>query len=168
MHLLLVTPDEFIDGALRKIALQKSVLCGLCKGHGGEEKAFKSCKKCKGKGVDIRVRQFLPGYAEKYERVCDKCLGRGEVIDPKDHCTGCNGKTTVRTRQTLEVQIEKGMQEGHRFVFKGEGDQAPDLEPGDIIIVLKLKRENEPIQEPINLIPSSPIEKKKSNFFCCF
>lgn len=39
----------------------------------------------------------------------------------------------------LEVHIDKGMADGQKITFGGEGDQEPGLEPGDIIIVLDEK-----------------------------
>lgn len=45
----------------------------------------------------------------------------------------------VRERKVLEVHIDKGMNDGQKITFGGEGDQEPGLEPGDIIIVLDEK-----------------------------
>ena len=42
----------------------------------------------------------------------------------------------VQDRKILEVTVEKGMEDGQKIVFSGEGDQEPNIEPGDIIIVL--------------------------------
>jgi len=39
----------------------------------------------------------------------------------------------------LEVSVDKGMEDGQKVTFSGEGDQEPGLEPGDIIIVLDEK-----------------------------
>ena len=41
-----------------------------------------------------------------------------------------------RERKILEVSVDKGMEDGQKVTFSGEGDQEPGLEPGDIIIVL--------------------------------
>lgn len=49
------------------------------------------------------------------------------------------GRKTVRDRKILEVHVDKGMTDGQKIVFSGEGDQEPDLEPGDLIIVLDEK-----------------------------
>jgi DnaJ family protein A protein 1 len=46
---------------------------------------------------------------------------------------------TVRDRKILEVHVDKGMVDGQKITFGGEGDQEPGLEPGDIIIVLDEK-----------------------------
>ena len=44
-----------------------------------------------------------------------------------------------RERKILEVSVDKGMEDGQKVTFSGEGDQEPGLEPGDIIIVLDEK-----------------------------
>ena len=45
----------------------------------------------------------------------------------------------TRERKILEVSVDKGMEDGQKITFSGEGDQEPGLEPGDIIIVLDEK-----------------------------
>ena len=45
----------------------------------------------------------------------------------------------TRERKILEVSVDKGMEDGQKITFTGEGDQEPTLEPGDIIIVLDEK-----------------------------
>lgn len=45
----------------------------------------------------------------------------------------------MKDRKILEVHVDKGMEDGQKVVFSGEGDQEPGLEPGDIIIVLDEK-----------------------------
>lgn len=73
---------------------------------------------------------------QQIQTVCSECRGQGERINPKDRCKQCQGKKVVRDRKILEVNIDKGMVDGQKIVFNGEGDQEPELEPGDIIIVL--------------------------------
>ena len=45
----------------------------------------------------------------------------------------------VKERKILEVHVDKGMEDGKKIVFNGEGDQEPGIEPGDIILVLDEK-----------------------------
>merc|ERR1711936_173664 len=59
--------------------------------------------------------------------------------DPKLRCKKCVGKKVNRERKILEVVVDKGMADGQKVTFSGEGDQEPGLEPGDIIIVLDEK-----------------------------
>ena len=57
----------------------------------------------------------------------------------KDRCKNCQGRKTVKERKILEVHIDKGMRDGQKITFSGEGDQEPGIEPGDIIIILDEK-----------------------------
>ena len=52
---------------------------------------------------------------------CDECQGRGKTI--KDKCKNCKGRCVVEEEKVLELNIEKGTPEGHRFVFKGDADE---------------------------------------------
>jgi len=95
---------------------------------------------------------------QQIQSMCTGCQGQGERIDPKLRCKKCVGKKVNRERKILEVQIDKvyffahrrfgtflskvwfkGMEDGQKITFGGEGDQEPGLEPGDIIIVLDEK-----------------------------
>lgn len=134
-----VSLEEIYLGAVRKLALQKSVICDKCEGRGGKKGSTEKCHVCHGCGVESKIQQIAPGFVQKFEQACRSCHGQGEVIDPKDRCNTCNGKKTIRVRKILEVHVEKGMKDGQKIVFSGEGNQEPDLEPGDIIIVLELK-----------------------------
>lgn len=140
VHQMQVSLEEVYNGAVRKLALQKSVICDKCEGRGGKKGAVEACGTCQGKGVEIKIQQIMPGFVQKHEQICRSCQGQGEVINAKDRCKACNGKKTVRDRKILEVHVEKGMSDGQRIVFSGEGDQEPDLQPGDIIIVLDVKK----------------------------
>lgn len=39
----------------------------------------------------------------------------------------------------LEVHVDKGMKHSQKITFGGEADQAPGVEPGDIVLVLQEK-----------------------------
>lgn len=54
-------------------------------------------------------------------------------------CNAFQGRKTTRDRKILEVHVDKGMTDGQKIVFSSEGDQEPELEPGDLIIVLDEK-----------------------------
>ncbi|GJQ70079.1 hypothetical protein Trydic_g22555 [Trypoxylus dichotomus] len=52
-----------------------------------------------------------PGMTQQLQSRCPDCQGEGETINEKDRCTTCHG----------------------------EGDQQPDIEPGDVVIILQQK-----------------------------
>lgn len=76
---------------------------------------------------------------QQIQSICSHCKGQGSRFNQRDRCKHCSGKKTVRDRKILEVHIDKGMVDGQKIVFNGEGDQEPDLEPGNIIIILDEK-----------------------------
>lgn len=54
-------------------------------------------------------------------------------------CTTCDGKKLVRESKVFEVFVEKGMRNGETVVFRGEADQVPDVEPGNLVVRLVQK-----------------------------
>ena len=86
--------------------------------------------------MQVRIQQLAPGMVQQIQSVCSECSGQGERINPKDRCKNCQGRKVTRERKILEVHIDKGMRDGQQIRFSGEGDQEPNLEPGDVIIVL--------------------------------
>lgn len=136
IHQLTVSLEELYKGAVRKLALQKNVICDKCEGRGGKKGAVEQCPTCRGTGMQVQVQQLGPGMLQQIQSVCPECRGQGERINPKDRCKQCQGKKVVRDRKILEVHVDKGMTDGQKIIFNGEGDQEPELEAGDIIIVL--------------------------------
>ncbi|KAJ3415934.1 hypothetical protein HDV05_003775 [Chytridiales sp. JEL 0842] len=137
-HALKVSLEDLYKGKVSKLALQKQVLCKSCEGRGGKQGATKTCSSCQGRGVKITMRQMGP-MIQQMQSTCNDCKGEGEVINPKDQCKDCKGKKVANERKILEVFIDKGMAEGQKVTFPGEADQAPGIEPGDIVIVIEQK-----------------------------
>mmetsp|Transcript_137 Transcript_137/g.466 ORF Transcript_137/g.466 Transcript_137/m.466 type:complete len:425 (+) Transcript_137:62-1336(+) len=139
-----VSLKELYNGSVRKLKVNKQVLCAKCEGRGSKsEGATQQCGGCNGRGVRIIRHQIGPGMVQQMQSVCNDCGGKGEVIDKKDRCTKCKGKKTIQEPKVIEVGIEKGMREGQRITFSQEGDQAPNTTPGDIIVVVKEKEDPE-------------------------
>lgn len=137
IHQIKVSLEDVYNGHTRRLALQKNVICKKCDGKGGKDgKELQKCTGCKGTGVKVRMQQIAPGFVQQSQIHCNECNGEGEKIDPKDRCVECNGKKVTRDRKILEVHIDKGMKDGQKILFNGEGDQEPGLEAGDVIIVL--------------------------------
>lgn len=139
IHQLGVTLEDLYNGSTRKLALQKNVICDKCAGKGGKEGAVQRCTTCKGSGSQVILNQLGAGMYQQIHTTCRDCDGQGERINPKDMCKTCQGRKIVQERKILEVHIDKGMEDGQKITFYGEGDQSPGLEPGDIIIILEEK-----------------------------
>jgi DnaJ family protein A protein 2 len=137
-HVHKVSLEDIYRGKVSKLALQKSVICSKCDGRGGKEGAVKKCSGCDGHGMKTMMRQMGP-MIQRFQTVCPDCNGEGEIIREKDKCKGCNGKKTVVERKVLHVHVDRGVRSGHKIEFRGEGDQTPGVEPGDVIFEIEQK-----------------------------
>uniref|UniRef100_A0ACB8EAB1 DnaJ sub A member 2 n=1 Tax=Sphaerodactylus townsendi TaxID=933632 RepID=A0ACB8EAB1_9SAUR len=117
--------------------------------QGGKSGAVQKCTACRGRGVRIMIRQLAPGMVQQMQSVCSDCNGEGEVINEKDRCKKCEGKKVIKEVKILEVHVDKGMKHGQRITFTGEADQAPGVEPGDIVLLLQ-EKEHEVFQRDGN------------------
>jgi len=139
---LRVTLDDLYNGKKSHMAITRNVLCPSCHGSGCKEgKSCKKCDTCHGSGVRIITTQRGP-MIQRMQMACDACHGSGEIINEKDKCPKCRGNHVVSDKKILEVVVEPGMRDGQRITFAGESDQAPDVEPGDIIFVIQTKEHN--------------------------
>lgn len=141
IHKIKVPLEDLYKGKVQKLQLTKNMLCSECGGRGAKRPdAVKKCDTCKGRGIRIVVAQIGPGFLQQSQQQCPDCQGAGEIIKPKDRCPNCRGSKTVAERKVLDVRIEPGMSNGEKIVFPGEGDQAPEMEAGDVVIFLEEKR----------------------------
>lgn len=137
-HVHKVSLEDIYRGKVSKLALQKSVICPKCEGRGGKEGAVKTCPGCNGQGMKTMMRQMGP-MIQRFQTVCPDCNGEGENIREKDKCKQCNGKKTVIERKVLHVHVDRGVQTGTKLDFRGEGDQMPGVQPGDVQFEIEQK-----------------------------
>ncbi|KAF9929266.1 hypothetical protein FBU30_001748 [Linnemannia zychae] len=138
-HNLNVTLEDLYNGKTTKLSLEKNVICGLCSGKGGKTGSIKKCTTCDGRGVKLVVRQIGPGMMQQMQITCPTCDGEGSTMRDKDKCKKCKGNKVVNEKKMMEIFIEKGMRNGEKIPMKGEADQQPGIETGDVILVLQQK-----------------------------
>ncbi|KAG0378243.1 hypothetical protein BGX24_004427 [Mortierella sp. AD032] len=138
-HNLNVTLEDLYNGKTTKLSLEKNVVCGLCTGKGGKASAIKKCTTCDGRGVKLVVRQIGPGMMQQMQVTCPGCDGEGSTMREKDKCKKCKGNKVVNEKKVMEIFIEKGMRNGEKIPMKGEADQLPGVETGDVVLVLQQK-----------------------------
>lgn len=138
VHRVHVTLEDLYKGKTTKLALTRNVICPKCKGKGGKEGAVRTCNNCSGRGIKVTLRQMGP-MIQQIQSPCDDCSGTGEIINAKDRCTNCKGKKVLPEKKFLEVHIDKGMKGGQTIQFRGESDQSPTAEAGDVVIVIEEK-----------------------------
>ncbi|KAL8837513.1 MAG: hypothetical protein Q9170_002506 [Blastenia crenularia] len=153
-HPYTVTLEEFYKGKTTKFSSKKNVICRVCKGRGGKDKAKpRECGSCHGRGIysipyKVAIAQIPPsgmqqglksvgpGLVTQETVMCNSCKGTGNVYRDKERCKKCKGDRVVEEKKVLELYIPRGSKEGDKIVLQGEADQLPDQEPGDIIFNL--------------------------------
>ena len=101
--------------------------------------AYKHTQHVTGTGVVSQTRQMGP-FMQQVQSECMSCGGQGKTIDPAYKCGTCDGKKVVRKKKTLEVKIRPGTKRGTQLYLRGQADQHPDMEPGDIILTIAQKK----------------------------
>lgn len=137
-HTHKVSLEDIYRGKISKLALQRSIICPKCDGRGGKEGAVRRCPGCDGHGMKTMMRQMGP-MIQRFQTACPDCNGEGEIIKDKDRCKQCNGKKTIVDRKVLHVHVDRGVKSGTRVDFKGEGDQAPGIQAGDVVFEIEQK-----------------------------
>ena len=66
---------------------------------------------------------------------CKQCGGTGK--SPKKICPVCHGEKIVIKPRDLVFDVDKGMVDGDKVMFKGESQQGFQFYPGDVIVTLK-------------------------------
>lgn len=126
--------EEFYAGTTRSIKFSRNCLCKTCSGQGGKDK--KNCQRCGGTGVNVTVQQNGL-FSQSFHSACGSCGGKGYSV--KTECGDCKGKGTVQEQKTFSVDIEPGASDGQQFQFRGQADEAPGHDTGDVIIIAKEK-----------------------------
>lgn len=127
-----VTLQELYIGKVLTVGHKKQVLCPKCRGTGAKNSDdVSTCPDCGGSGTKVFTQQLGPGFITQTQRTCDRCGGKGKIV--KSTCPVCKGSKVGMEDDTIRVEIERGMPDGHSIVFEQEADEHPDETPGDII-----------------------------------
>lgn len=132
---LWVSLEELYLGGQREMSITRNVNCPKCRGTGAKDGKTKQCPKCNGQGVVMQKIQMGFGMQMQMQVQCDRCGGRGQVN--AQNCPHCQGRKVVNDVKALNIVIEKGMKDGDEILFEREGEQIPDMIPGDVIFTVK-------------------------------
>lgn len=134
-----VSLEDLYKGKLTKFKVTHKIICSACRGRGGSEGCEKTCLDCRGHGVVVRtVRQG--NVIQQFQSECSTCHGRGIIIDPSKRCKVCSGMKVVPETKVIEVLIERGMKQGSKIVLPSAADEAPNMQAGDIVYIVKEKK----------------------------
>jgi DnaJ family protein A protein 2 len=83
---------------------------------------------------------------------CPECKGQGEIMKEADRCSECKGEKIKKVAKELEVAIEPGCPHDHDYIFTGEGDEYPNIIPGDIYVRIKIAAHKIFLRKGVHLV----------------
>jgi molecular chaperone DnaJ len=132
-----LTFQEAIFGVEEAITLDMDDECSHCKGTTVEPgHSLKVCNTCKGAGQVNRVMNTIFGQIQQAV-VCDTCHGTGKV--PEKVCTVCRGKGTERHKQTINLKVPAGIDDGATIRLSGRGEAIGGGSKGDLYVHIRVK-----------------------------
>lgn len=158
VHPLRVTLEDLYNGKTSKLAITRDRVCNKCDGSGATSRdAVQNCSSCNGRGVRVEVLQMGPGMIQQRQSPCSDCGASGKTVPDRHRCKPCSGKGVTKERKVLEVYVERGMKHGQKLVFRGEADESPGVEAGDVIFVLQQQDHDQFIRKGPDLVMEKTI-----------
>ncbi|CAF1612865.1 unnamed protein product [Rotaria magnacalcarata] len=145
---LKVSLETLYNGETKSVAFTHKLICKQCNGSGCKEgKKRVHCRACHGQGIRMGISRMGPLTFQQPIQ-CRECDGEGEVIAHKDKCHLCHGNKIIEETKSLDVVILPGFSNGKKIKFRGENDQLPGIEAGDIYFLIE--QEKHSVFERIN------------------
>lgn len=129
--------DKAVFGTEVELSLNLDDTCEHCKGTTVEPGyELKTCDQCKGSGQVVTVTRTIFGNIQQAS-ICPKCKGSGKV--PEKVCTVCHGKGTQSKRQTIELKIPAGIDDGATIRLREHGEAVANGPKGDLYVNVHVK-----------------------------
>jgi molecular chaperone DnaJ len=129
--------DQAVFGTEVDLALNLDDTCDHCKGKTVEPGyELKTCDQCKGSGQVVSVTRTVFGNIQQ-ATTCPKCRGTGKI--PEKVCTVCHGKGTRSKRQTIQLKIPAGIDDGATIRLREHGEAIANGPKGDLYVNVRVK-----------------------------
>jgi len=123
---------QAIRGTQAKIEITRHEVCSTCHGTGQGSDTTVTCPQCGGSG---QVTQMAG--AMKFSLTCPRCNGKGRL---RNACPTCHGDGRIAHKETVEVRIPAGAQNGSRLRVPGKGNAGTLGAPaGDLYITTRVE-----------------------------
>ncbi len=129
--------EEAVFGTDATLDLQLEDTCEHCKGTTAEPGyELKTCDECKGSGQVMHVTRTVFGNIQQ-AAICPKCKGTGKV--PEKTCTVCRGKGTQLKKQSIQLKIPAGIDDGATIRLREHGEAVANGPKGDLYVNIRVK-----------------------------
>lgn len=129
--------EQAVFGTEVDLTLNLADTCEHCKGttvEPGHE--LKTCDQCQGSGQVVTVSRTIFGNIQQAV-VCPKCHGAGKI--PEKVCSVCKGKGTQNKKQTVQLKIPAGIDDGATIRLREHGEAIANGPKGDLYVNIRVK-----------------------------
>jgi len=129
--------EQAVFGTEVDLDMQLQDTCEHCKGTTVEPGyELKTCDQCKGSGQVVSVTRTVFGNIQQ-ATICPKCHGSGKI--PEKVCSVCKGKGTQSKRQTVQLKIPAGIDDGATIRLREHGEAIANGPKGDLYVNVRVK-----------------------------
>jgi len=129
--------EQAVFGTEVDLALHLDDTCEHCKGTTVEPGyELKTCDQCQGSGQVTSVTRTVFGNIQQ-AGICPKCHGSGKI--PEKVCSVCHGKGTQSKRQTIQLKIPAGIDDGATIRLREHGEAIANGPKGDLYVNIRVK-----------------------------
>jgi molecular chaperone DnaJ len=129
--------EQAVFGTEVDLGLHLEDTCEHCKGTTVEPgHALITCDQCKGTGQVVTMTRTVFGNIQQAS-ICPKCHGAGKV--PEKACTVCRGRGTQSKKQTIQLKIPAGVDDGATIRLREHGEAIANGPKGDLYVNIRVK-----------------------------
>jgi molecular chaperone DnaJ len=129
--------EQAVFGTEVDLNLNLEDTCEHCKGTTVEPGyELKTCDKCGGSGQVVNVMRTVFGNLQQAS-ICPQCKGSGKI--PEKVCSVCHGKGTQAKRQTVQLKIPAGIDDGATIRLREHGEAVANGPKGDLYVNVHVK-----------------------------
>ena len=142
---------EIVNGATKKLKINKTVACDQCGGTGARDKnSYTTCQTCNGSGYVTQMVNTFFGRTQTTQ-ACPTCKGEGKIITSP--CSKCKGEGAVKGEEVVEIRIPLGVGDGMQLTVSGKGNAARHGGiNGDLLVLIEEEPDKNLVRDGNDLI----------------
>ncbi len=142
--------EEAVFGCEKDVTYTYKKPCQSCKGTGAKDGKLQTCPTCNGQG-QVYLRQGFMTFSQ----TCPDCHGSGMRIAQK--CPECKGKGYFEEKNTITVNVPKGIDTGNRLRVAGAGNISKSGRRGDLYITFRVQQDKHFIRDGNDVYIEVPV-----------
>lgn len=142
--------NEAVFGCEKEIEFTYKKPCQKCNGTGAKDGKLTTCSQCKGQGQIYMKQGFMT-----FSQTCPVCHGSGTAA--AEPCKSCNAKGYEEVRESVTINVPKGIDSGNRLRVSGKGNIGKKGHRGDLYVTFEVKPDKHFIRDDNDIYIEIPV-----------